>query len=193
MDINSLKPLPRSFYYGDTVKTARSLLGKILVHNSKDGITAGLITETEAYTGLNDPASHSFNRNSRRVSIQYKDSGLVYIFLIYGIYYCFNITTGDKSSPEVVLVRAIEPLYGIELMKFRRNKNNTENLTDGPGKLTIAMGIDMSHYGIDLTGTKLFISHPIQKRDFDIKVTKRINIDYAGFAKDLPYRFLIEK
>lgn len=171
---------------------AKGLLGKYLIHRTPDGTTAGMITETEAYTGLDDPASHSYRKNSKRTAVQYKDSGLAYIFMIYGMYYCFNITTGPKGSPEVVLFRALKPVLGIELMQSRRKNAVINTLANGPGKLTMAMSIDMSHYGQDLTSSDLFISAPLYRQRYNIKTTKRVNIDYSGYAKDFPYRFVID-
>lgn len=184
-------PIGRSFYYQPTLIVARSLLGMVLVHNSPEGTTAGTIIETEAYTGLDDPASHSYKKGSKRVSIQYKASGSAYIYLIYGMYYCFNVTSGPKGSPEVVLIRALEPLKGIELMRSRRKK--AKDLCSGPGKLTMAMGITMEHYGADLVESELFIAPSEKENKFKILTTKRINIDYAGYAADFPYRFLMDK
>ncbi len=187
------KALPRQFYETDTITVARSLLGMEVVHNSAQGSTSGIITETETYTGLNDPASHSYKINSKRVSVQYRQSGLAYIFLIYGIYFCFNITTGKAGSPEAVLIRAIRPISGIELMKVRRKTDNIARLANGPGKLSQAMGINMSHYGIDLTGSELFVAIPQNTLSFEIEACKRVNIEYAGYAKDFPYRFLLRE
>ncbi len=187
----SPRPLPRAFFEDDTVSVARALIGKYLVNISPSGVTSGIITETEAYTGLNDPASHSYKKNSKRVSVQYRESGLAYIFMIYGMYFCFNVTTSKLGSPEVVLIRALKPVSGIDLMKARRKTELITRLTDGPGKLTQAMGINMSHYGTDLTNSDLFIAFPEKPAVYNIKATRRINIDYAGHARDFPYRFVI--
>lgn len=187
--------LGREFYERDTLTVAKELLGKILVHDSPDGITKGTIVEVEAYCGYNDAACHSYkkNRSSGRTNALYYPGGYAYVYLIYGMYNCFNVVSNAADFPEAVLIRAIEPLEGIELMKQRRNTENMENLCSGPGKLCKAMAIDRNSYGLDLCGDILYIEEGQNIVPEDILPTKRINIDYSGKAKDYLWRFVISK
>lgn len=180
--------LTRKFYLQNGIDLAKSLIGKVLVHNSPEGITKGIIVETEAYMGHIDPASHSYKQNSKRTQIQYGDGGYAYVYLIYGMYHCFNIVASNKNNPESVLIRAIEPIEGIELMKKRRKTDKINNLCNGPGKLTQAMAINMNHYGTDLCSNIIYLEDNLMK-NFEIVESKRINIDYAGEAKDYLWRF----
>ena len=183
--------LKRSFYSRDTLSVARELLGKRFVHESEEGLTVGEIVETEAYIGPYDRASHAYlGRRTLRVKVQYGPAGYAYIYVVHGKY-CFDITTGPIGKPEVVLIRALRPIYGIELMAKRRGiklnkpfeESELRNLCNGPGKLCEAMGIDKRHYGIDICGDVLYIEDPKVKVG-EIAVTPRIGIDYAGEAKN---------
>ncbi|MBD3190878.1 MAG: DNA-3-methyladenine glycosylase [Candidatus Heimdallarchaeota archaeon] len=193
-----LKKLERSFYRRNTLTVAGELLGKYLVHNSGEGTTIGMIVETEAYIGPEDKAAHSYKgRRTNRTEVMFGPPGQAYVYLIYGIHFCFNIITNEKGKPEAVLIRALEPVKGLDLMRKRRGfseitKKNKPELTNGPGKLCNAMGIDKSLYGADLTGEKLFLAYPPNRPDFEIASTPRINIDYAEEAIDYPWRFLIK-
>lgn len=190
--------IQRSFYESETLEVSKKLLGQILVRETDDGITSGIIVETEAYLGEKDPAAHSYKGKSDRVRVMYENSGCAYIYLIYGMYQCFNITSGEKGVPEAILIRALEPLDGIDLMQKRRAKNpgstmKIENLCSGPGKLCMAMDIGKPLYGADLTNKKsgLWLESGESIKDCDIIASKRINIDYAGEAKDYLWRFTI--
>ena len=191
------RKIPRTFYERDTLIVAKELLGQYLIHNSHTGSTIGRIVETEAYIGPNDPGSHAYKgRRTKRTEIQFGPGGYAYIYQIYGNHFCFNVVTQKSEMPEVVLVRALEPIEGIELMAKGRGfteitDRNLKNLTNGPGKLCCAMDIDKSLYGYDLCRDKLFITYPNPKSKFEIVATPRINIDYAGEAKKYPWRFLI--
>lgn len=195
--INNVIKLPREFYEIDTLVVAKKLLGKYLIHNSPEGITIGKVVETEAYIGPHDPASHAYKgRRTKRTEIQFGRGGYAYIYQIYGNHFCFNVVTQKIGMPEVVLVRALEPIEGIELMAKRRRffevtDENIINLANGPAKLCTAMRINKSLYGVDLCGDILFIGSPNQKQEFKIVATPRLNIDYAGEAKHYPWRFLI--
>ncbi len=184
--------LSRDFYQRSAVEVAKDLLGCSLVHESEEGITKGRIVEVEAYMGNQDPAAHSYNNRSARTEIQYGEGGFAYIYLIYGMYYCMNIVTNSIDQPEVVLLRALEPLEGIELMKLRRKTDKIRNLCSGPGKLCIAMGVNKTHYGMDLCGEQLYLETPDQKDKLETEASKRINIDYAGEAKDYLWRYTIK-
>jgi DNA-3-methyladenine glycosylase len=192
--------LKRSFYERDTLMVARELLGKRLVHRSEEGLTVGEIVETEAYIGPYDKASHAYkNKRTLRTEIQYGEKGYAYIYMVHR-QVMFDITTGPiVGQPEVVLIRALRPIYGIELMMRRRriahkgseNRKVLINLCNGPGKLTQAMGIKMVHRGIDVCGGEIFIEEGRQISLKDVAVTPRINIEYAGEAKKYPWRFCV--
>lgn len=185
--------LKREFYEQDTLTVAQQLLGKVLVRKSEEGETRGIIVETEAYLGERDKAAHSYKaKKDGRVNIQYSRGGFAYVYLIYGMYCCMNVVTQVEGVAECVLIRALEPCGGIEIMNSRRKTDKLKNLCSGPGKLCMAMAIDRSLYGADLLGEQLYIQDapPVPKED--IVKSKRINIDYAEEAKDFPYRFTIK-
>ncbi len=209
--------LTRDFYSRSPLKVARDLLGKYLVHNYREGrITrlatsldarrakrVGKIVETEAYLGNDDPACHTYKgRITERNKMLFAEPGHAYIYTIYGMYYCFNIVAHEKGKSGGVFIRAVEPIEGKEIILKRQIKNKIEiektrnpqmiNLTNGPGKLCIAFGIDKNLNGADLCGNKLFVTNRKNIPDSQIARTARINIDYAGKAKYLPYRFIIK-
>jgi len=187
------KKLKREFYNRDAKKVAKDLLGKHLVRRSPEGKTVGKIVETEAYLGKEDPASHSYQGGkTERTEVMFGQPGHAYVYMIYGMYYCFNTVTGEKGKPEGVFVRALEPVGGVKLMKKRRDLEDREKLTNGPGKLCMAMGIDKKLDGEDLCGNKIYIVESDPTKNFDVKKAQRINIDYAGKAKEWKLRFLIE-
>ena len=182
--------LTREFYLQNGLDVAKNLIGKKLVHNSAEGLTSGIIVETEAYMGKIDAAAHSFKKFSEKTKIQYGAGGFAYVYLIYGIHICFNVVANVENIPECVLIRALQPVDGVKLMKIRRKKNNLRDLCSGPGKLTQAMGITKNLYGADLCGDELFIEE-VENFTPAITVTKRINIDYAGDAKNFLWRFTL--
>lgn len=184
--------LGRKFYERDGITVAKELIGKVLVHETKDGTVKGRIVETEAYMGEHDAAAHSYKRRSPggRTNIQYGEGGHAYIYLIYGMYCCFNVVANGRDIPECVLIRALEPIEGIDQMEKRRGTDKRKNLCSGPGKLCQAMAIDRTCYGEDLCGDVLYIeewedafSQPV------IEASPRINIDYAKEAAEYPWRF----
>lgn len=182
--------LPRSFFERDTLTVARELLGHILVRKTAEGETRGIIVETEGYLGEMDDAAHSYKGKSERVRVQYGPAGMAYIYMIYGIYNCLNITTGPQGVPEVVLIRALEPLSGIELMKKRRRTDKPMSLCSGPGKLCMAMDIDRSLYGADLCdGGPLCIEYG--QAPVKTEASKRIGIDYALLCREKLWRFTV--
>lgn len=176
----------------DVVGLAKAFLGKVLYTNINDIRCAGIITETEAYAGITDKASHAYgNRFTRRTAPMYKSGGLAYVYLIYGIHSLFNIVTGPEGMPHAVLVRSVAPLEGVDHMKKRRNMQSTRDLTNGPGKLSTALGIHYSHSGESLEGTKIWIEdRGIKPTDHQISTGPRIGIDYAEEDASLPYRFV---
>jgi DNA-3-methyladenine glycosylase len=204
----NVKPLAREFYLADAVTVARALLGKRLVHDSREGTTAGIIVETEAYAGHNDPACHSYQRKApegeHRTNIMFNEGGYAYVYLIYGMYNCFNVVVNQVGNPDAVLIRALDPVEGIPLMAKRRGlclspnrPGDLKKLCNGPGKLCIAMGITREHYGQDLCRARkkgsVFIAEGETVAESDIAVTPRINVDYSGEASDWPYRFVLRE
>lgn len=192
--------LNRNFYSRDTITVAKELLGKTLVHNMSGKLLKGKIVETEAYLGLKDKAAHSYGgRRTKRVETMYGPPGTAYVYIIYGMYHCLNILTVKEGVPEGALIRGIEPLEGIDWMAINRfqkpfeelTKNQRKNLTNGPGKLSIALQIDRSFDGMDLCGDILYLEGGSDER-FTIVETTRIGIDYAEEARDFPYRYYIE-
>jgi len=195
-----MKKLPRSFYEQDSITVAQNLLGKYLVHVIDGEELVGKIVEAEAYMGIEDKAAHSYNnRRTPRTEVMYGPAGHAYVFLIYGMYCCMNVVTAEVNNPQAVLIRALEPVSGLNRMSLRRyskkydelKKSQIINLANGPGKLCVAMGIDMSNYGDDLCGDRLFITEGSNEK-FDVVSSRRINIDYAEEAVYYPWRFYIE-
>ena len=180
--------LPREFYLRDGLTVARELIGKKLVTNLRDGLTGGIIVETEAYMGKLDAAAHSYKGLTERTRIFYGEGGFVYVYLIYGRNLCTNVVANVENVPEAVLIRALEPVDGIELMKRRRGKKNLRDLCSGPGKLSQALGVTKDFYGADLCDNEIFIE--TTDRQVQVTATKRINVDYAGDAADYPWRFV---
>jgi DNA-3-methyladenine glycosylase len=177
--------LKRNFYERPTIEVARGLLGKVLVH----GEAAGIIVETEAYLGGDDLASHSARGVTNRTRVIFGPPGHAYVYLIYGMYECLNIVAEPAGQPGCVLVRALEPVAGIEIMRQRRPAvRKLEDLASGPGKLTLALGITRADNGADVTRGSLVVREPTGQRAFEIAVTPRIGIAKCA---DLPLRFVI--
>jgi DNA-3-methyladenine glycosylase len=192
-----MKKLPLSFYNGkDVVAIARQLLGKILVTKIDGLVTSGKIVETEAYVGLTDKASHSFDgKRTARNEHMYSAAGTAYIYICYGMHQMMNIVTNEKDIPDAVLIRAIEPLEGIEIMLQRTGKEQLDKtLTRGPGNVGKALGIFKHHSGINLLGKEIYLLDDGQKITGDIiGISKRIGVESAGPDALLPYRFYIKK
>lgn len=188
--------LKRSFYARDTLTVAKDLLGKLLVHETVEGITAGKIVETEAYMGPEDKASHAYgNLRTKRTEAQFGPKGHAYIYFVYGMHYCFNVTSGTiPEKPEAILVRALEPVLGIDIMTKRRgfSNQNMTNLTNGPGKLCMAMGMSTKQNGADLCAPPLHIDQNERIQKAETVQTTRINVDYAGEWKNTPWRFFVK-
>ena len=187
--------IPRSFYLRETCDVARDLLGKELVRVHPEGTASGVIIETEAYRGVDDKASHAFGgRPSRRTAVMFEEGGFAYVYLIYGMYWCLNITTREQGVPECVLIRALEPLTGLDLIHRRRNIGNRKQcaLTNGPGKLCRALAIDGSLYGADLSGGILYVRERQLPEGAEVAATRRINIDYAEEAAHHEWRYYIK-
>jgi DNA-3-methyladenine glycosylase len=172
--------LPRSFYARSTVEVARDLLGKVVVH----GATSGMIVETEAYLGGDDLASHSARGLTERTRVIFGRPGHAYVYLIYGMYECLNLVAEREGAPGCVLIRAVEPVAGVELMRARRGPIKLEQLANGPGKLTLALGITRAQNGADVTRGLLVVRDSAWAGE--IEVTRRIGITKSA---ELPLRF----
>lgn len=151
-----MKKLDRDFYLQDTIQAARAVLGKIVVHVTVEGIISGRIVETEAYL-RNDPACHASRGMTKRNQVMFGEPAHAYVYFTYGFHYCLNFVTQPLGVPEAILIRALEPLDGIEIMKRNRNKDRIEDLCSGPGKLTQAMGIGIELNGESLLGDRLYV------------------------------------
>jgi len=193
-----MKILPREFYLrSDTIKIAQDLIGKLLVVPTESGErVSGMIVETEAYLGEIDKAAHSFGgRRTARNEITYSLGGHAYVFFIYGMYFQFNVVCGSKDSPHVVLIRALEPTEGVEIMRYRRLRKNPlakmpdKNLTSGPGKLCIALDINRRLNGEDLLGNNIWLEDYRSYSSAEMKIGKRIGIDYAEEFAEKNWRF----
>ncbi|VBB06137.1 methylpurine-dna glycosylase (mpg) [Lucifera butyrica] len=195
-----MKSLDREFYNRDSLIVAKELLGKILVHEIGGQIISAKIVETEAYMGITDKAAHSYGgKRTPRVEVMYGAPGIAYIFVIYGMHYCFNVVTREEGNPQAVLVRAAEPVDGLDLMAQNRfnksydelNRSQATGLTNGPGKLCKALSIDGRLNGEDLCSSFLYVLEGEDEK-FDIVSSKRIGVDYAEEAKDFLWRFYIK-
>jgi DNA-3-methyladenine glycosylase len=177
--------LPRSFYARSPVDVARDLLGKVLVH----GPLAGIIVETEAYLGEGDLAAHAARGITDRTRVIFGPPGHAYVYFIYGMYECLNLVTEPEGQAGCVLIRALEPLAGINIMESRRPAaRKPTQIANGPGKLTLAMAITRAHNGADVTRGALTVRAPLDPRHLEIAVTPRIGITKCA---GLPLRFLI--
>ncbi len=171
--------LPREFYSKDTVTVAKNLLGKKIIRKIGKQEISGIIIETEAYRHKDDPASHAFNKITKRNKVMFEEVGLAYVYFTYGMYFCFNVVARKpKMKAGAVLIRAIKPEKGIKIMQTNRGNVNLKNLSNGPAKLAQALNITKEHYGIDLTKkSKLFISEGIKSKK--IIASPRVGITKA--------------
>lgn len=186
--VEDLVPLPRSFYEGEVLDVARAMIGAVLVHRAPEGLSAARIVECEAYRGPEDKAAHSAGgRRTARTEAMFGPPGRVYMFRLYGMHWAFNAVTGAEGQPHAVLVRAVEPVAGVEAMAARRGlPASSVQLTNGPGKLCAAMGLSGSAYGVDLCGATLFLAAGPRGA---VGRSPRINVDYAGEWAARPFRF----
>lgn len=186
----------REQYSASSRDVAASLLGQYLIHETDQGILVGRIVETEAYGGTfrrqQDDGSHAFRGPTLRNEPMFRAGGCSYVYLIYGMYCCMNIVTGPAGDGQAVLIRAVEPVIGNDIMMRNRHlKTVTPLISNGPGKLCMAMGIDRSHNGLDLCDGPLYVARPKKKQPFRVRRSRRINIDYAVKGKEFPWRFCI--
>jgi DNA-3-methyladenine glycosylase len=189
--------LERDFYTrADTLRVARELLGKrLVVPDGARGRVSGRIVEVEAYLGVEDAAAHSYGgRRTRRTETMYAVGGTAYVFFVYGMHHQFNVVTGPEGLPHAVLVRAVEPEEGVELMKERRPVSKERELTSGPGKLCRALGLDLSHDGADLTtGASVWLEETgVRFEPGQIASGPRIGVAYAGEDAFRPWRFWVK-
>jgi DNA-3-methyladenine glycosylase len=188
--------LRKEFYLQeDVVSLACNLLGKKLCTNINEVYTAGIITETEAYAGITDKASHAYNnRRTKRTELMYHPGGVAYVYLCYGMHHMFNVVSNVKDVPHAILIRGIKPIDGIEhILARRKQKALAKNTSSGPGTLSQALGITTNFNGIDLTKSSIWIEDVgISFTKDQISITPRIGIDYAGEDAKLPYRFLVK-
>jgi DNA-3-methyladenine glycosylase len=191
-----MKKVPLSFYdRKDVVKIAEELLGKIIVTNIDGFFTSGRIVETEAYVGITDKASHSFSgKRTAKNEHMYSAPGTAYIYICYGLHQMMNIVTNEKEIPDAVLIRAIEPLEGIDIMLQRTKKDHADKtLTRGPGNVGKALGIFKYHSGLHLLDEQIYLIDDGQKISKEnIGVSKRIGVESAGPDGLLPYRFFVK-
>ncbi len=190
-----LMVLPESFYTrADVVQIARELLGKKLVTVIDGELTSGIITETEAYAGPIDRASHAYGgRRTARTEIMHSNGGVAYVYLCYGIHHLFNVVTHVKDTPHAILIRGLEPVDGLTKMMARRRKEQlTPLLTSGPGALSEALGITTRHTGVSLQGPEIYIQQGIEITDKEIIAATRVGVAYAMEDALLPYRFYIQ-
>lgn len=188
------RKLPLSFYrQPDVVRLSRQLVGKVLcTQTGRDPVTSGRITETEAYSGRNDKASHAYGgRRTQRTQTMYRAGGVGYVYLCYGIHHLFNVVTNTEEKADAVLIRAVKPLEGREIMLQRRAAERiSPSLTAGPGRLSEALNITTAFDGIDLTGNTIWIED--RGRSFtndEVVAAPRVGVDYAGDDARRPWRF----
>lgn len=193
--LNNEEPLQirlksKEFFQQPTIELAKQLLGCLLIKESSEGVASGYIVETEAYLGPEDKAAHSFeNRRTQRTEVMFGEAGIAYTYKMHT--HCLvNVVSGEKEKPQAILIRAVEPFTGIPLMKTRRQTTDLRNLSNGPGKLTKALGITMDDYGSSFLSPPLMIAEGYIPES--ISVGKRIGIENSGEAKDYPLRFWVK-
>ena len=185
--------LGRDFYQQPTLQMARDLLGKRLVRVLNGQRLSGLIVETEAYIGEADKACHASRGRTLRTEVMYGLPGHAYVYFIYGMHHCFNVVTEEKGFPAAILIRALEPLEGLEQMRRHRPRRPDDQLTNGPGKLCAALAIDRTLNGVDLcTSQVFFIEEERTVADEEIATSPRIGIRSDEVARNRPWRFYIK-
>jgi DNA-3-methyladenine glycosylase len=194
--MNAFPKLNRDFYTRDVLTVARDLLGKTIVKESGDITFKGIIVETEAYDGRTDEAAHTFIGKTNRNQIMFNHGGFFYVYFTYGAHFCCNVVTGEEGTGTAVLLRGVEPVEGIEQMTLNRygrinlkNQKELHNLSNGPGKLCQAFGINRKEYGLDLTGDNVYLLDAPGIPDDQLVVTTRVGIKKSA---ELPWRFYIK-
>ena len=201
--------MDKEFFNQDGINVAKQILGKYLIRNYEGKTIVTKIVETESYMGVNDKGAHVYgNKKTERTKPLYLEGGHIYVYLIYGMYYCLNISANIEGNPECVLIRAIEPITELDEISLNRFKKEykdlsnyqKKNITNGPGKLCMALKIDKTLNSKSILGNELYISDFYDEKDkkicskdnFEVEKSKRINIDYAQEARDYLYRFFIK-
>ena len=191
-----MNKLSKDFYQRNNVlEIARDLIGKLLITNWNNDLTSGRIVEVEAYEGIIDRASHAYGgRRTARNEVMYAAGGISYVYLCYGIHHLFNVVTNKKDTPHAILVRALEPLKGIDIMLHRTGKEKPDRtLTRGPGNVSKALGIHTTHSGLSLSSKHLYLADDDYVIDNKLIATSpRIGVDYAGPHALWPYRFYVK-
>ena len=190
-----MKKLPLSFYLrADVVQIAKDLLGKVLVTDWGEGRTTGRIVETEAYQGTEDRASHASKGRTDRTEVMFGEGGTAYVYLCYGVHQMFNIVTNKQDTPDAVLIRAVEPLEGGDIMLQRTGKKKLDpSVTSGPGRVGKAFGFHTSQCGLLLTGDELYMADDgYQLPDDKLGTSPMVGVDYAGEHAAWHYRFFIK-
>ncbi|MFQ6134229.1 MAG: DNA-3-methyladenine glycosylase [Nitrososphaerales archaeon] len=184
-------PVDRSFYARDTITVTKDILGRLLVRRTPEDLLIGRIVEAEAYRGADDPASHSYRGRTRRNEVMFGKPGVAYVYFTYGNHYCLNVVTEQAGVAAAVLIRAVEPLVGIEVMKKNRGVGSLTDLASGPGKLTKAFQITREDNGRDVTdaSSPLTVCEPAELEEFKVVQTTRIGI---RVARERPWRFYIQ-
>lgn len=180
--------MPRRFFARDPVVLARDLLGRILFDRTSEGLIAGRIVETEAYTGQTDPASHAFRGRTARNAVMFGPAGHAYVYFSYGMHYCLNVTAERPGTAGAVLLRALEPLAGVPIMRARGDHGPESRLLSGPGKIGRAFGLTLADNGRDFVRGPLGIATGTPVGDHQVAVSRRIGISRAV---DFPYRFAV--
>jgi DNA-3-methyladenine glycosylase len=180
--------LPRQFFVRDPVVLARDLLGRVLFYKTPEGLLAGRIVETEAYTGEADPASHAFRGRTARNAVMFGPAGHAYVYFSYGMHYCLNVTAEAKGTAGAVLLRALEPLAGVEIMRARGDNGPESRLLSGPGKIGRAFGLGLDDNGRDFTRGPLGLAGGVPVANREVAISRRIGISRAV---ELPYRFTV--
>lgn len=184
--------LPQSFYQrSNVVQVAKDLIGKRLITNVNDMLTSGIIVETEAYS-YKERGCHAYKGPTERNKVMFEKGGISYVYLCYGMHHLFNVVTNQSGKADAVLIRALEPVLGMDLMMERMKVNSIKRITSGPGKLTKALGITKRWNGVDLLGDQVWIEEGEKVSSSKIKADARIGIDYAGEDALLPWRFSIK-
>jgi len=193
VDFSVYEKLPLAFYTNpNVVEVAKQLLGKYLITNIDGNMTAGKIVETEAYNGRNDKACHAYHKRTPRTEVMYKKGGKAYVYLCYGIHHLFNIVTNEEGLADAVLVRAVEPMMGVEIMQERRGpKVKYKKLSAGPGTLSQALGIHHQYNETSLIEDTIWIVDG-NEHSFEIEADRRVGVDYAGEDALRPWRFFIK-
>jgi len=185
------KPVLRSFYNKPTLELAQNLLGCVLVKETEEGVASGYIVETEAYMGPDDQAAHSFgNRRTKRTEVMFDQAGTVYTYTMH-THTLVNVVSAEVGIPHAILIRAVEPLDGQELMEMRRPGRPKKEWTNGPGKLAKALGIKMDDYGKHFMNSPLMICEGWAIDTLTIQAGPRIGIENSGEARDYPWRFCV--